>query len=97
MEVIGRVESGTETESNAGAVAEDVLVGKSSCIFDTFAIRGGRIPRVKGRHTGRISVARGQESVATAQDTYKEVDGRKRMEARSLPLGYGFSSGVYKY
>ena len=25
MEVIGRVESGTETESNAGAVAEDVL------------------------------------------------------------------------
>jgi len=24
MEVIGRVESGTETESNAGAVAEDV-------------------------------------------------------------------------
>ena len=25
MEVIGRVESGTETESNAGAVAEDVM------------------------------------------------------------------------
>ena len=28
-----------------------------------------------------------------AQDAYKEVGGRKRMEAHSLPLGYGFSSG----
>ena len=29
MEVIGRVESGTETESNAGAVAEDVRSEKA--------------------------------------------------------------------
>ena len=26
------------------------------------------MPRVQGRHTGRISVARGQESVVTAQE-----------------------------
>ena len=45
MEVIGRVESGTETESNAGAVAEEVLVEKCSCIFYTSTIHGGYMPQ----------------------------------------------------
>ena len=35
MEVIGRVESGTETESNAGAVAEDVLYVAGAWIHTT--------------------------------------------------------------
>ena len=45
MEVIGRVESGTETESNAVVVAEDVLAGyMHSCIFCTFTIHDSRMP-----------------------------------------------------
>ncbi len=46
----------------------DVMVENCSCICDTSAIHGGRMPWLHGFVHGSTYVARGEESVATAQE-----------------------------